>query len=106
MLAAPGVAAADESTTPLHTGSVATFRYTRPVAKDYLLSLAHRDADPRIGLGVAAAGAASGLVVGTLLTARMGREVPAANGTLRTLSWQPIVTPVAGGAIVGVGGFM
>jgi hypothetical protein len=70
------------------------------------LSLAHRDADPRIGVGVAAAGAAAGLAVGTLLTAGMGREVPGANGALQNVTWHPVVMPTPGGAMAGVGGFM
>lgn len=75
-------------------------------ASGMYLSLAHRDSDRRIGLGVAAGGAAVGLAAGSLLTAGMGREVPAPNGALRTITWQPMITPVLGGAVAGIGGAM
>jgi hypothetical protein len=69
------------------------------------LSLAHRDTDPRIGLGLAAGGAAVGLAVGTLLTAGMEPELPTASvPPPRSLTWQPLVAPAPGGATVGVGG--
>jgi len=70
------------------------------------LSLAHRDADPRVGLGVTAIGAAAGLTAGTLLTAGMGREIPGPNGTLETVSWSPTMAPVRGGVVAGIGGMM
>lgn len=68
------------------------------------LSLAHRDADPRIGLGVTAAGAATGLAMGWILTSKMPREEPQPSAPTAAIRAQPLVMPVLGGGVVGVTG--
>ncbi len=74
------------------------------VATGFYLSVAHQDANPRVTLGVAAGGAALGLAVGTFLTDGMKKQYPEVVRPSAITSWQPTLTPVQGGAVLGLGG--
>lgn len=67
-------------------------------------ALARGEGDRRTGLGLTAIGVASGLAAGWVLTSGMARDYPTGRGADPHTAFRPSISPVQGGAVVGVGG--